>query len=157
MSVFDKELEIRDKNKERLSPYKQLKPKSGKPYKNGSNKSLLKVKSKEELFAHEYVKHKFNGAKAYREVTDNKDISDKSASAMSSKLLTKKSIRDRIQELLPSEDKDIEVMKEAYNTKRPEQISWKDVHKFMETSLKLKGYLSDKPQTSVKIGLVVEK
>ena len=52
----------------------------------------------------------------------------------------------------------IDVIKQAYNSKKPLTIDFKTLHKYMETSLKLKGYLLDnKSQTQVNVGLVVQR
>jgi len=68
-------------------------------------------------------------------------------------------VKDKISDYLPSLERQAAVINEALNTPmEKETISWADKHKFLETSLKLKGLLDkDKKEDTINIGLVIQK
>ena len=115
-----------------------------------AKKDELTVKQK--AFADEYLLD-FNASRAYKKIY--KQDNDKTCEVSASKLLSNTKVRKQVLDRLPSEIKTADIITKALNRKTPDNISWKDIHRFVNTALKLKGYLGDKPQTDIKIGLVV--
>ena len=110
---------------------------------------------KERAFIIEYIKNGYNGTAAMQAV--NKLLTKESASTQASRYLQKKSVQDAlIASMLPLEE-DMAIMKQALTSKRDKAISWADTHRFLETSLKLKGHLTKDTKnegSKVNVGLV---
>ena len=115
----------------------------------------MKDKIRTELFAAEYVRNGGNGTKAYQAISPHVD--DNVAHMSASRLIRKDTVKKTILDMLPSDIKDKRVLDDAYKAARPNEIGWKDLHKFFETSLKLKGYLADKPPNTMNVALVIRK
>ena len=105
-------------------------------------------------FAKEFVKNGFNGKRAYMTVKKAKDNNATEVSA--SRLLSNPKVKQSIIDLLPKDDVETGIIKEALNSKRPQDISWKDLRGYTELSLKLKGHLgSESNKPSVNVGIVI--
>ena len=110
----------------------------------------------EKVFAHEYVTNGMNGTKAYKKIRAH--VTDKSAGVLAVKELAKVSVQDRIRALLPSEEIESKVIHDALTGDIQRAINWTERHKYLETSLKLKGLLSSQPsQGSTNIGIIIER
>ena len=119
--------------------------------KNKNREALLKS------FPVAYIENGLNGTKAYKSVK-GQHIKSTSAGTEANKLLKIPEVQKAIVALLPREDEDTSVIKEAYNATRSQDISWKDLRGFTELSLRLKGHLNnntDKP--SVQVGIIIER
>jgi len=126
---------------------KEVKKNSGR-FKN----VILDIKIK--LFCNEYVNNGMNGTQAYISIYKNKNVSTAKVSA--SRMLSNPNIREYIVGLLPKDDlKEQDLIYKAFNSEKPKNISWRDIHKFVRTSLELKGKLNKDKNTDVKIGLVI--
>lgn len=110
---------------------------------------------KEEAFARHFVFNGLNATKAYKAISP--DVTRESALVLGHRFLKRKTVQNKIMELVPDEASDLTIIKNAYNAKKPKVIAWSDLHKYLETSLKLKGKLDNPPDNSVKIALVVHK
>jgi len=116
----------------------------GKSFQKGRTANAVAL---ERVFAQEYVKNGMNGTKAYKAIRPH--VTNESARSTAPTLLAKASVQKGILELLPSDDVEAGVIREALSAGRKDKsIEWRDIHKFLETSLKLKGYLQDKQQKS---------
>ena len=123
--------------------------------KHKRNRELL-----EEAFPVEYIKQGLNGTRAYKAIKQRQGIvmADDSARAMASQTLSKLSVQERIRALLPSEEVEAGVIRDALLSKPKHAITFGEKHKYLETSLKLKGLLKtsdDKP--SVQVGIIIER
>lgn len=114
---------------------------------------------KAETFAEAYIKHGMNGTRAYQELSKQRSrrLTDKSASVQSSRMLRKDRVQKALHELLPDESIISKQIKKAITAETPKNIDWKAKHRFIETALKLKGYLSDKPSSNVNVALVIKR
>lgn len=109
---------------------------------------------KEEVFINAYCSNGMNGTQAMLKVSP--DISVSSASCMASRYLAKESVREAILARMLPLDRDISIINQALEAKKEKAISWSDTHKFLETSLKVKGIdkKDSEPARKVNIGLV---
>ena len=120
-------------------------------------RTLIKGDIIESLFAQNYVKNGLNGNAAYKAVRPNSTTQN--AHVQSSRMLNRESVISKIRALLPLDVEDMEVIRSAYLAKRSENINWSELHKYVSTSLQLKGYLDkegNKLQQQVNVQLVVE-
>ena len=62
-----------------------------------------------------------------------------------------------IAELLRTDEYHAKVINKALAAMPRKKISWIDLHRFLELSLKLKGYLDEKQKTQTNIALVIQK
>lgn len=124
---------------------------------NKSKQGQLKLNLKEEIFCKKYIEEGFNGTKAYLAVKPN--IKRNSASVRAVELLKKDSVKARIVKLLnASELEEVKVIAKAIKGKTPKNISWKEIHSFIRTSLELKGKLNKEAvKTDINIGMFVSK
>ena len=107
-------------------------------------------------FAKEYIANGLNGSKAYKAIKKVKNSAVAEVSA--SRLLSKDRVQKHIRELLPSDDVEGGIIKDAMYASKPDSISWKDLRGYTELSLKLKGYLSTTPQgPQVNVAFIVNK
>lgn len=114
-------------------------------------KEILKKK-----FAHEFIENGLNATQAYKTVKKIKDT--KVARTLGSRLLADVDVQRTIKELLPSDDVEASIIKEAMSAQRESSISWKDLRGYTELSLKLKGHLNnDNNKPSVNVGIVIQK
>lgn len=113
-----------------------------------------KVKQLDKTFPVEYVKNGLNGTKAYKALRPN--TNNAVAAVASTRLLKKDNVRKSIEALLPSEEKTMQVLREAYEAPKEKSISYKDLHKFWETDLKLRGKLQEKTQGTVNVGIIIK-
>lgn len=110
----------------------------------------------EKAFPVEYVKSGFNGTRAYRAIRSNATAG--TAAVESSNLLRKPNIKKAIAELLPSDRYHRDIIKKALDTEPSEPPTWSDKHKYLRTSLELKGLIGDSTKnTNVNIGLIIER
>lgn len=73
-------------------------------------------------------------------------------------IVATKKFQQAIQKYLPKDKQDVAVIESAYKAKRKEEISWSELHGYLETSLKLKGYLDkDKGDNRTQVAIVVER
>lgn len=120
-----------------------------------SNQVLL-----EEAFPIEYVRQGLNGTAAYTAIKKARGerITPKTAGVLASRQLAKVSVQERIRALLPSEEVEAGVIRDALLSRPKSPITYGEKHKYLETSLKLKGLLKaneDKP--SVQVGIIIER
>lgn len=147
MSIFEGEIIRREEASKDL-----IKPERNTPG------HLMKRNAEDEKFSQLYIKNRFSGTKAIKEMygyEDNKVCSNKA-----SIYLKREQVRRRIVELLLGDDyKEVQTIVKALKAETPVTISWRDKHKFVETALELKGLLNkDKtPNTDIKIGLVINE
>ena len=112
---------------------------------------------KEDMFAKLYIKHRFNGTRAYMELKPNQ--SEASARMNASKLMANPAVRAKIISLLPQDDlEELTLIKKAFAAETPDNISYKELHSFVRTSLELKNKLGNRAgNTDIKIGLVINE
>ncbi len=118
------------------------------------------TKHLEQAFPVAYIANGLNGTRAYKSLKDTKDIkvSDKVAGVSATRLLAKDSVQDKIRALLPSEEIEAGVIRNALTGTIQREINWTERHKYLETSLKLKGLLSSQPQQgNTNIGIIIER
>lgn len=73
-------------------------------------------------------------------------------------LLEKALVQTEIKALLPSDEEVAGLIKAALSAPVEGEISWGEKHKYMETSLKLKGHLRNEPnQTQINVGMVIKE
>ncbi len=124
-----------------------------KSYESKNNEHADNLKN--QLFAREYFKNGLNAKEAMKVVNPN--LEGNSLNSMASGMLKKPEVLKILYGLLPSIEEDVSLIQKAYAAKLPENIAFKDVYKYLELSMKLKGIIDDKKdQTDVKIGLVIE-
>lgn len=109
----------------------------------------------EQAFPAEYIRQGMNGTRAYLAIKPQVKV--ETARAEAPLILAKPSVRQAIMDMLPSDDVESKVIKDAFKAKRPDKIDWKDLHKYTELSLKLKGYLNTETKGNVNIGIIIEK
>ena len=113
-------------------------------------KHLLKA------FPASYVKHGLNGTEAVLEIKPH--LTRASARTEAPNLLAIPDIQARIRALLPSEEVEGQVIRDALTGTIEREINWTERHKYLETSLKLKGLLSSQPQQgNTNIGIIIER
>ena len=121
----------------------------------GYSSKLLQKK-----FPAEYIKQGLNGAKAYQALknTPDKKVSTAVASVSANRLLNKANVQRDIIALLPDDIVESGLIKQALSQSSAlKDITYKDAHKYLETSLKLKGYLNNKEQTgNVNVAFVIK-
>lgn len=110
-----------------------------------------------EAFPAAYVEHGLNATKAYKAIKTK--ASYETARVEGSKALAIPSIQERIRALLPSEEVEARVINEALSTEVKREMNWSEKHKYLETSLKLKGLLkhNDSDKSSVQVGIIIER
>lgn len=110
----------------------------------------------EQVFPSAYIAHGLNGTRAYKSLKPN--ITDKSAGVLASRQLEKVSVQERIRALLPSEEIESKAIHDALTGDIERPINWTERHKYLETSLKLKGLLKSTPeQGNTNIGIIIER
>lgn len=114
-----------------------------------TNKRLL-----EKAFPAEYIKQGLNGTRAYKALRPKTKLSN--AREYASTLIAKPNVIKAIEALLPSEEETMAVLKDVYATEREDNISYKDLHKFWETDLKLRGKLKEGNTNNVQVNMVVD-
>ncbi len=103
-----------------------------------------------------YVANGLNATKAYKEI--KKGAKDSTARTEGSALLAKPDIRAKILSLLPSEELESSVIRSALVGDIAREINWTERHKYLETSLKLKGLLNNtQQQGNTSIGIIIER
>lgn len=119
----------------------------------GRKKNIM-LDHKIKLFCRRYIENGFNGSKTYKEIYKVKN--DNLAKVNASNLLTNANIREYILSLIPNDDlKEKEIIIEAFNKERPNNISWRDLARIMNLSLTMKGKLNKDTKADIKIGLVI--
>ena len=109
-----------------------------------------------EAFPASYVAHGLNGTRAYKALKPY--VSRDTARAEAPPILALPSIQERIRALLPSEKVESKVIHDALNAEVRRDMSWGEKHKYLETSLKLKGLLQNTTQQgSTNIGIIIER
>ncbi|MEB3215561.1 MAG: terminase small subunit [Nostocales cyanobacterium 94392] len=127
---------------------------------NLSNTSQQKTEKKKtkihhQRFAHEYIKHGQNGVKAYLAIRP--DAKYNSASVEATRLLRKPNVRQAIDNLMPSDVVISEQIKTAITQEPKHPITWSEKHQYINTALKLKGYMNDTNDKNVNIALVINE
>ena len=113
-------------------------------------KHLLKA------FPASYVKHGLNGTEAVLAIKP--EMQRNSARALAPDLLAIPSIQERIRALLPSEEVEGRVIRDALTGDIQKEINWTERHKYLETSLKLKGLLNNtQDKSNVNVGIIIER
>ena len=108
----------------------------------------------EKAFPKAYIENNLNGRRTYKALKGN-HIKDTTAGVEASKILAKPSVRKSIEALLPSEEKTMEILSDVYEARREKILSYKELHKFWETDLKLRGKLKEKGDSKTNIGIYV--
>lgn len=108
----------------------------------------------EQQFPVEYIRNGLNGRKAYRAIRPS--ASEGTAGVEASRLLTKPKVQKRLMELLPNDEVESDIISSALSSKITQPMTWKDKHKYLVTSLTLKGYLKDKPQNQTQVNIIIE-
>jgi len=98
---------------------------------------------RENIFAHKYIEYKGNATKAYADA-----YTPEHANTNAYLVLNRDRVKKKITELLPTDEKDAQIIQDAMNAQRNEKISWNDLHAYLETSLKLKGLLHQDKNTN---------
>ena len=107
-------------------------------------------------FAKEFVKNGLNAKQAYKTIKQPK--TDRIAEVRGSELVRKPEVQNQIALLLPSDDVEAGIIHKALEAETPKDISWKDKRGFIETSLKLKGYLQHNGEgKSTNIGIFIKR
>ena len=89
-------------------------------------------------------------------VNIKKTTSYHTARVEGSRALANPAIQKGIEALLPSEEKTMEVLKDVYDAEREDKVSYKDLHKFWETDLKLRGKLKEGNTNNVQVNMVID-
>lgn len=120
-------------------------------------KKRISAKLLKEAFPVEYVKNGLNATQAYKTLKPN--VTRESARALAPLILADVSVQERIRALLPSEEVESGVITEAITAEVEEPMTWRDKHKYLETSLKLKGLLNNNSTDSknVNVGIIIER
>ena len=105
----------------------------------------------ERQFPKAYIENGLNATKAYMELKAPKSY--KTATVEGSKLIAQPNIKRAIEDLLPKEEETMRILSDVYAAPREKELSYKELHKFWETDLKLRGKLKDKAQNEVNIGI----
>ena len=110
-----------------------------------------------DAFPAAYVANGLNGTKAVLAIKPH--LKPRSANSEAPGILAIPSIQERIRALLPSEEIEGAVIREALTTKNiKKEINWTERHKYLETSLKLKGLLNNTDNHSnVAVGIIIER
>lgn len=109
-----------------------------------------------EAFPVAYVANGLNATKAYKQIKTG--AKDSTARTEGSALLAKPDIRARIMALLPNEEIEAGVIRNALTGDIERSINWTERHKYLETSLKLKGLLNNaQAQGNTNIGIIIER
>lgn len=119
-----------------------------------TQRNPIKRKARIKKFAKTFVETGGNATQAMLSV--NPSLTYKSANVEGCKELRKPSTQQEIINLLPDNSEEAMIIKQAYETNRSPIIKWGDLHKYMETSLKIKGILDnkqDKGNTNIAIVL----
>lgn len=107
-------------------------------------------------FAHEFINNGLNATQAYKTIKKTKTL--RVANVLGSRMLSKVDVQQTILDMLPSDDVEAGIIKEAMSAQREANISWKDLRGYTELSLKLKGHLgSDSNKPSVNVGIVINQ
>ena len=114
---------------------------------------ITKEQVRAKKFARAYIETGGNATQAYKEI--NPQVKYSTANVEGFKQLVKPSVQREITELLPSNEVESGVIKEALSTRTPTQIKWSEKHAYLETSLKLKGLLKDKQPGNTNIAIVL--
>jgi len=110
----------------------------------------------EKVFPVAYIQQGLNATRAYKQIKCA--ASYETARVEGSRILAKPAIQRRIQELLPDDGVEAGVIRDALYTKPFKGISWAEKHKFLETSLKLKGYMTaERADNDTNIGIIIER
>lgn len=102
-----------------------------------------------------YVASGLNGTHAYKSIKKRSKLSTARAEAPG--ILAIPSVQKAIEALLPSEDETMQVLRDAYSAKREDTMSYKDLHKFWETDLKLRGKLKDTGGNTTNVAIISSK
>ena len=108
-------------------------------------------------FARNYVLTNGDDRKAYL-MTFGQGDSPMKMFANANSILQKPEVQLEIQKLLPTEQDLAEVIQSALDAPVPTFIKWSEKHQFVETALKLRGYLKPEAvKTQVNIGMVIKE
>lgn len=112
---------------------------------------------KTEKFTDNLIKTKGNAKEAYVKTYPN--AKESSAYELGSRKLRKVDTQKSLMRKLGSESKTARVIKQAIEeTIKPATIKWSEVHSFVETDLKLRGYLKDKDDKQANnIAIIITK
>ena len=119
-------------------------------------KKKISAELLQETFPAAYVQHGLNGTRAYKSLKPY--VTKETARAEAPAILALPSVQERIRALLPSEEIESGVIREAITAEVEEPMTWRDKHKYLETSLKLKGLLNNNTEKpSVQVGIIIER
>ena len=114
------------------------------------NRELL-----EKHFPQAYIDAGLNATKAYKAI--KRSTSPATARVEGSKALANPAIQRSIEALLPKEEETMKVLSDVYKQEREKVITFKDLHKYWETDLKLRGKLNDKSSNTVNVGIIIKE
>lgn len=109
----------------------------------------------EKAFAVEYVKNGMNATQAYKKIRPSVKLS--TANVEGTRALAKPSVKREIEALLPKEEETMRVLTDIYNAKREEKIQYKDLFKYWETDLKLRGKLQERNANTTNVAIVIDR
>ena len=113
-----------------------------------------KLKTRE--IAKEFIANGMNATQAVLKVKPN--IQYKSATVEATRLLASDSFVKEVNSLLPSDSQELEQFNKAFSAKTESKISFTDLARFLELSLKAKGKLGlDASKNNTNIGIIIEK
>lgn len=119
-------------------------------------KKKISAELLQETFPAAYVQHGLNGTRAYKSLKPY--VSKDTARAEAPAILALPSVQERIRALLPSEEVESKVIRDALIAEVEEPMTHRDKHKYLETSLKLKGLLNNNTEKStVQVGIIIER
>ena len=119
------------------------------------NNPSLKEDIKADHFVDAYIKHGMNGKRAYKSLSPQ--VTDETAMTQASRLLRKDKVQKALKDRIPNEQKLSKIITSALEAETPKGMDWKTKHRYLETALKLKGYLQNEQQQTTNIALVIRK
>lgn len=113
-------------------------------------------KALEKAFPRAYIENNFNGTKAYLALKPH--VKPITATIEASNTLSKPNVQQALEALLEPLERPVSIISEAMRAARPDKIEWKDVHKFIETDLKLRGLLANKEgnKQNINVALLIK-
>ena len=117
---------------------------------------ITKRKYRAKKFAKAFIETNGNATQSYKVISPL--VSNPVASELGHRQLRKVETQREITKLLPKDNEDTAIIKQAYATYKKKEISWSELHAYLETSLKLKGYLKDKQESGTSnIAIIINK
>src|SRR3990167_895200 len=106
-------------------------------------------------FARNFVKYNGDVPKAYEVTFGGNSASVKKLFQKANAILERPEVQFEIKELLPTDEELTDVIKKAIGTPTEPLITWSDKHKYVKTSLEMKGYIGTDVKPSVTNNVVM--